>query len=143
MRTSILFMAGITSDLQRDEGFQAHPYKCTAGTLSIGYGRNLDDVGISKAEAEILLRNDILKAQGDLDRIFPLTASSLSNNCYKVLVNMIFNLGATRFLTFRKMRKAVEEGDFERAADEMLDSLWARQVGLRAERLAQLMRDGR
>lgn len=135
------FVKRLMEDLARDEGFRQFPYTCTAGALTVAYGRNLDAKGISRAEADILLRNDIVDAQADLERVFPV-ASRLSDNRYRALVNMMFNLGAERFMQFRKMRAAIERGDFEAAADEMVDSRWARQVGARAERLEDLMRRG-
>ncbi len=141
MKVSRSFMKELMEDLARDEGFRQFPYTCTAGALTIGYGRNLDAKGVSRAEADILLRNDVVDAQADLERVFPV-ASSLSDARYRVLVNMMFNLGAERFMQFRRMRAAIEAGDFDRAADEMLNSRWARQVGARAERLADLMRKG-
>jgi len=57
-------------------------------------------------------------------------------------MNMLFNLGYTRFLGFKKMLHAIEVRDFNHAANEMLDSKWAGQVGQRAIELAQIMRSG-
>jgi lysozyme len=59
-----------------------------------------------------------------------------------VIINMAFNLGVYRLGKFHKMRQAVYSSDWNRAADEMLDSRWAQQVGERAQRLAQMMREG-
>lgn len=140
-RNGRAFMKKLMEDLVRDEGFRSHPYLCTAGALTIGYGRNLDAKGITPAEADILLRNDVVDAQADLERVFPV-ASTLSDNRYRALVNMMFNLGAGRFMGFRKMRQAIERDDFEAAADEILDSRAARQCPARYERLANLMRRG-
>lgn len=140
-RDGMIFMHKIMADLRRDEGFMQYPYHCTGGALTIGYGRNLDAKGISHAEADILLRNDVVEAQADLERVCPL-ASSLSDNRYRALLNMVFNLGSSRFMTFRNMLAAIRAGNYDRAADEMLDSKWARQVGIRAERLAEIMRRG-
>ena len=67
---------------------------------------------------------------------------SLSDNRYNALVDMMFNLGKPRFLTFKKMIKAVECGDFDTAANEMLDSKWARQTKSRAIELSNLIREG-
>lgn len=127
--------------IKRHEGLRLKPYRDTVGILTIGYGRNLEDVGISEDEAELMLQNDIAGARKRLEEIFT-AASTLSGPRYNVLVDMIFNLGPGGFMGFRKMRKAVEEGDFERAAQEMLDSKWAVQVKGRAEELARMMRQG-
>lgn len=131
----------VIEQLKRHEGFRSKPYKCTADKTTIGYGRNLEDVGISTAEAEYLLLNDLEQAIKDAKALF-CNFAELSENRQAVLVNMAFNLGRSRLKTFSNMRAAVEHKDFCRAADEMLDSLWAKQVKGRATELAALMRDG-
>ena len=56
----------LIEQLMRHEGFRTKPYRCSAGKLTIGYGRNLDDKGITKAEAFMMLKNDIEEAYLDL-----------------------------------------------------------------------------
>jgi len=129
----------LIDDLKRDEGFRNRPYECSAGRLTIGYGRNLTVKGISMEEAEILLDNDISDAKIGLKRALPDT--ELNDNQYRALVNMVFNLGYHGFIGFKRMLKALNERDFGRAAAEMLDSKWAGQVGERAERLEKLVRN--
>jgi lysozyme len=123
------------------EGFRRKPYQDTVGKLTVGYGRNLDDVGISEQEAEFMLMNDLngalLVARGLVDHF-----DQLADHRQEALVEMAFNLGATRLAKFHNMIAAVEAGDFEKAADEMLDSLWAKQVKGRAKELSDLMRAG-
>lgn len=127
--------------VKRHEGLRLMPYRCTAGKLTIGYGRNLEDNGISQDEAEMLLTNDLYRTHFYLSRIVP-NPRDLGKNRYYALMDMLFNLGTSRFLGFKKMLTAIKGGDFGLAADEMLDSKWARQVGSRAVELAQMMRDG-
>ena len=121
-----------------DEGFRGVPYLCTAGKTTIGYGRNLDANPLSKAEAEFLLENDLKKVAKQASK-FGFYAK-LSPRRRAVIINMIFNLGLGRFSQFKKMIKAIEENRYAVAAEEMLDSKWARQVGDRAIRLAKQMR---
>lgn len=128
-------------ELSRDEDVRTKPYKDSVGKLTIGVGRNLDDKGLSKAEINILLNNDINDSEADLDRTFPWWRQ-LSDNRQRVLLNMCFNLGIKRLAGFKNMLKDVQNGLFDRAAVEMLDSLWARQVGGRAVRLAKMMKNG-
>lgn len=135
-------MEWIMFDLKEDEGLRLFPYRCPAGKLTIGYGRNLEDKGISNSEADILLRNDIVEAELALQRTFPIIDGKLSMNRKRVVVNMIFNLGLSGFLQFNAMIRALANEDYQKAADEMLDSLWAKQVGNRALKLANLMRKG-
>lgn len=129
--------------LKVDEGLSLVPYRCTSGKLTIGYGRNLDDVGITSVEAELLLKHDVEVAT----RVARLTVGNdtwfdLTEARKAVLINMAFNLGATRFAQFKKTLQAIRDGDYETASSEMLDSRWARQVGARADRLAALMKQG-
>jgi lysozyme len=127
-----------------DEGLRLKPYRDTVGKLTIGIGRNLDDVGISKDEALYLLENDIQRAIKEATQIFGTYRwLSLDKVRQAVILDMLFNLGKTRFLTFKKFIQAVKEKDFEKAAEEMLDSKWAKQVGRRAKRLAYMMKTGK
>ena len=126
-----------------DEGIRLKPYKDTVGKLTIGVGRNLDDVGISEDEALYLLNNDIKKAKEDVKKVFGEMFHELDPVRQAVLIDMMFNLGLPRFLGFKKFIQAVKERDFSKASQEMLDSRWARQVKSRAERLSYMMRTGR
>ncbi|WP_444942728.1 glycoside hydrolase family protein [Microbulbifer sp. ZKSA006] len=120
------------------EGFREKPYRCTAGKLTVAFGRNLDDVGLSREEGEILLANDIEVSLAILqDRVDGFDC--LSQVRQAVLVDMCFNLGWPRLSGFKRFLAAVEDGDYSEAAKEMLDSKWARQVGRRARRLADMM----
>ncbi len=126
--------------LTRDEGLRLKPYVDTVGKVTIGVGRNLTDVGISEAEALVLLRNDIARATTDA-LTFP-WFGSLDPARKAVVVSMIFNMGLPRFRGFANTIRSIEAGDYHDAAKRMLQSLWARQVGKRAERLAATMRTG-
>ena len=131
----------IRDDLVRDEGLRLKPYRCTAGKLTIGIGRNLDDVGISRDEALYLLENDIARAHADASRTFP-WYGALDEVRQGVVLNMVFNLGLTRFSQFHQTIQHIQRGEYAAAADQMLKSLWAKQVGARATRLARQMREG-
>jgi lysozyme len=133
--------ARLAKTLGRDEGLRLKPYRCTAGKLTIGIGRNLDDRGISKAEAAVMFQNDLDGAVAELDRALPWWRE-LNAVRQEVLINMAFNLGMPGLLKFVNTLAAVQRGDYERAAKGMRVSLWARQVGSRAERLAREMETG-
>ena len=128
--------------LIRHEGLRLKPYKDSVGKLTIGVGRNLDDKGITKEEAIHLLLNDIYDTMSDLDRTLPWWRG-LDEVRKAILINMCFNLGLPRLMTFRKMLKALEDRNYELAAKEMLDSKWAKQVGNRAIELSEMMRTGK
>jgi len=132
----------LEAELTRDEGLRLKPYRCTAGKLTIGVGRNLEDSGISEDEAGYLLRNDIARIESELDDHLPWWRDLRSDARQRVLANMAFNLGIGGLLKFQRMLVAAKNGNYEIAANEMLGSLWARQVGNRATRLANMMRAG-
>ena len=127
--------------LIRYEGFRSKPYRDIKGKLTIGIGRNLDDVGISKDEAFYMLQNDIDRAINVLDEIIPEWVD-LDDVRQEVMINMAFNLGY-KLKTFKKFLLNIKEKNFEKASEEMLNSLWAKQVGKRADELAYAMRYGK
>lgn len=136
-----LFRLKLRGALLRDEGLVLKPYHDSVGKLTIGVGRNLDDVGISTEEATMMLENDIVRFERDVMVTFPWSAD-LDDPRRGILVMMAFNLGTRGLGGFRKMLAAMQRGDWDGAATEMLDSKWATQVGERAVRLAQQMRSG-
>ena len=123
------------------EGLELKPYRCTAEKLTIGVGRNIEDRGITEDEARYLLKNDIKIVEDELLEKKPVVAG-LDAVRQRVLVDMGFNLGIPTLLKFQNMWAAIEEEDFETAAEEAMDSRWAKQVGRRAERLCQAMATG-
>jgi len=133
----------IKEQLVRHEGLRLKPYRCTAGKLTIGVGRNLDDCGISKKEAYILLENDIQNCEKQLLDEIPEIYNALDEVCKSVLLNMCFNLGIGGLLGFNNTLAFIAAGDWERAANGMLASKWAKQVGRRAIELSELIRKGK
>jgi len=131
----------LKEDLILDEGLRLKPYSDTVGKTTIGVGRNLDDRGLSKAEAEYLLENDLGWVRVELDRKAPWWRD-LPDGPGRALINMCFNLGWPRLSGFRNMLAALEVGDFDQAANHALESRWATQVGGRALRIADLIRGG-
>jgi lysozyme len=130
----------LADQLRRDEGWRTYPYKDTVGKQTIGYGRNLDDVGISPAEGDFLLANDIKAATVALESHFP-WVMGLDSVRQGVLLNMVFNIGIGGLAGFKETLAKVEAGDYAGAA-QMLSSKWAQQVGHRAVRLALQMQSG-
>lgn len=127
-------------DLIRDEGVVLKPYRDTVGKLTIGVGRNLDDVGITQEEALYLLTNDIDRHIKEALRVWPW----LEKKPIKIrlaIYNMAFNLGIPRLRQFIKMMDAIYKDDYKTAAREALDSKWAKQVGKRADRIVQFMEE--
>jgi len=124
--------------IKRNEGLRLKPYKCSAGKLTIGYGRNIEDNGISLDEAEFLLSSDIRSVTEDIRRLIP-DFDSLGLPQKTALIDMGFNLGITRLSRFKLMLKAVNARDFKTAAMELLDSNYANQLPNRSSKNAQLI----
>lgn len=128
--------------VKRDEGLRLKPYMDTVGKITIGYGRNLSDNGITQLEAADMLDQDLQRHVSDLLRAFPWVLE-LDATRQIVLANMAFNMGVPTLSSFRKMWQAIKAHDYDEAARQMLDSDWAQQVGDRAHRLASAMASGR
>lgn len=116
-------------------------YKDSLGIETIGYGRNIKDNGLSDEEAEYLLLNDIKDVLFSLMRLYPWYIH-LSQNRQFALADMAFNMGIPRLQKFKKMLIALEAHDYETAAQEALDSKWAKQVGGRANEIVNMILDG-
>lgn len=127
--------------LVNHEQYKQFPYIDTTGHITVGIGRNLTDRGISTTEAFYLLDDDILYFSGKLNHFLKFFAS-LDENRQIALIDMCFNLGVQGFLNFTQMILALEAGDYHRAADEMMNSKWANQVGERATTLSNIIRTG-
>ena len=136
-------MNRIKDQLVRHEGLRLKPYRCTAGKLTIGIGRNLEDRGISQKEAYAMLERDILDFEQQLFNEIPEVYNKLDEVRQSVLLNMCFNLGIKGLLEFKNTLAFIDAGDWERAANGMLASKWAKQVGMRAIELSELMRKGK
>ena len=126
---------------KRFEGLRLKPYLCPAGKLTIGYGHNIEDNGITEEIAVKLLDTDLANAEREVRAKFS-SYAKLNEARQFVLVDMCFNIGINRLLTFKKMFAALAKGEYHTAAREMLNSRWAVQVGNRAKTLAEIMKSG-
>jgi len=126
------------------EGYSEKPYLCPAGKWTIGYGYNYDDrgfsvemiteileKGFSRDTAEKLLERDVKECISALDKLFPFYRG-LSEPRRAVVTDMVYQLGLKGFQLFKRMIKALEQGDHQRAALEMQNSRWYKQSGRRS-----------
>ena len=134
--------AALVANLIRDEGIRLKIYQDTVGKWTIGIGRNLSDRGISRDEAMTLLHNDIDSHLREVRAALP-WFDALDEVRQRAVVNMAFNLGVPKLMEFRNTLQAIADGDWRKAAAGMRASLWAKQVGARAERLAQMIERGK
>lgn len=117
------------------------PYTDTVGKLTIGYGRNLDDNGISQEEADFLFDNDFHNCERQLAKCS--WYRDQPEGVQAALMNMCFNLGLPRLKGFKRMIAALEAKNYTVAAQEALNSKWATQVGQRAKDVAVMLREGK
>ena len=126
------------------EGFSPYAYLDSKGFWTVGYGRCVDrraGGGISTDEALFLLRNDIAGVAAALDIALPWWIH-VGHVRGAVLADMAFNMGTAGLLKFHKMLGHVERGEWDEAADDLLDSQYAREVPARAAENARRMRTG-
>ena len=130
-------------DLKRDEGLRLTAYKDTVGVWTIGYGHaHVAPATVwTQAQADSQLHVDVARAVADLDSALGWWRD-LDDVRQDVMAELAFNMGIGTLLEFRNTLGAVQRGDYAAAADGMAASLWARQVGARALRLAAMMRTG-
>jgi lysozyme len=135
----------LTRQLKGDEGVKPCVYLDHLGWKTIGVGRLVDDrkpgAGLRQIEIDFMLRNDIE------DRINALSQKltwfqDLDDARRGVLLSMSFQMGVDGLLGFKNTLKMIEQGNYEAAADGMLNSLWAKQTPARAKRMAEQMRTG-
>lgn len=140
-----------------NEGMRLKPYKCPAGFKTIGIGRNLEtnpltpeekafighnvDEGINAEQAFFLCRHDIAKVKAELDRYLPWWKDLNTDRQY-VMVDLCFNMGITKLLKFQKTLNSIATGFYIKAGEQLMQSLYAKQVGRRAERNAKCLQTG-
>ena len=135
------FVDELLTRLEGEEGIRLFPYRDSLGVLTIGIGRNLETRGLTAEEARDLCRHDLRDTWAGLLARWPWMAG-LDEPRRVVVIDMAFNLGIAGLANFVKFLAALKTGEYAHAADEMLASRWAGQVGQRAARLAALMRTG-
>jgi lysozyme len=134
----------LMKELMLDEGYKQEIYADPLGHLTFGVGHliteNDEEYGkevgtpVTKERIEECLQQDIKTVFSELDMNQPWWRS-LDSNRQRVIANMCFNLGHPRFSKFKKFIAAMQTSNWEKAAEEMMDSKWSTQVGERAIRL--------
>jgi lysozyme len=130
--------------LKRHEGVEHHIYRCSAGFWTIGAGRNVDPqggLGLSDDEVDYLLQNDIERVIKELSTEYR-WFNSLDDVRKDAMIDISFNLGATRLRGFKRALAAMEVADYKMAAKEFLDSKWSRDVKGRATELCYMIEMG-
>lgn len=143
----------IKNMLVNHEGVRPKPYldccgkywrDCTClkkGQLTIGIGRDLDAEGVSKDEIDLMCTNDIFNHVNDLNTHLPWW-NGLSPNRQKVMVDMCYQMGIGGVLEFQHFLNYLENGEFDKAKFELLDSVYAKETPERAQENAELIEKG-
>jgi lysozyme len=134
-------ITSLVSDLRRDEGVEAKPYRDTAGFLTIGVGHNLDAEGLCDEAINAQLEFDIYrKAIEPVARYCPWSATA-PEDVKRGLWNLAFNLGIGGLLKWKVTLGHLEAGRYAEAADALMSNkVYVKQVGQRADRIAALWR---
>ena len=145
----------IKESIKKHEGLKLKPYLCPKKKLTIGYGRNLEDRGITQIEAETMLERDLLDIKLELEDSIKFFYK-LDHIRQNVLIEMAYNMGVPKLLNFKNTLEYMRKGDFINASEEMLNSKWHRDFMeydlkdgkrnnnglLRSEYLSIVMREG-
>ena len=134
----------ILKQLRRDEGEVLSAYQDHLGFWTIGVGRLIDKRkggGLSPEESAFLLNNDVDTRIKALEDVFP-WFKGMDEARKGVLVNMSFQIGVGGLKAFKNTLSSVADGLYDKAASQMLESLWATQTPERAKRLAEQMKTG-
>ena len=137
----------LKNQIEKHEGKRRKAYEDTLGNWTIGIGHLIklpDEEYLLKAnlkdyEIEHLFNTDLNQAINDARNF--IGESSINETAFEVIVNMAFNLGYPKLSQFVKLQKALQENDYTKASQEMLNSRWAKQVPNRASELALIMED--
>lgn len=137
-----------------DEGYRQKPYRDSKGIWTIGIGFNLESHGYTESQIQAL-EKDGWSYDYALQKLHERIAedvkwmswwplwSKLNEPRKAVLLNMAYQLGQDRLSKFKKMLAAVSSEDWETAAFEMRNSIWAKHDSpARAVRLAKVMETG-
>jgi len=137
-------MSLIIEMLRQNEGVRTHAYKCTANKTTIGVGRNIETgsgLGLSNSEINYLLANDVKRVNSELLGAFR-WYKTLGTERKDAMMDMCFNMGLPRLMQFKKALAAMAKGDYVTASAEFLDSRWAKQVGMRAVTITDIIETG-
>ena len=140
----------LREEIEADEGCKYEVYLDHLGLPTFGIGHLVLDSDIEYGEpagtivsedrVSECFNSDIGTVLSECERLYE-DFSSLPEDVQRIIANMMFNMGYPRLSKFKGMKAGVDARDWNQAADEMVDSVWYRQVTNRAERLVQRMRE--
>ena len=140
----MIIESDVTARLKADEGFVPHAYNDHLGFATVGFGRLIDKRrggGITRQEAEYLLRNDIYKCAAECESRFEWW-DALDDVRQGAIVCMAYQLGTSGVANFKRMIAAIKRRDWVTVEKEALDSTWSKQTPARARRMARILKTG-
>ena len=132
-------MKDIIEQLKNHEGYKPTVYKCTAGVDTIGVGFAIKDLHLSEEVCDLILKEKLEVLEERFENKFDWFAES-PVEVRNVMLNMAYQLGFSGFCKFKKTIALVEEREWEKASEEMLDSKWAKQTPNRANELSEIIK---
>jgi len=140
----------LREEIEADEGCKYEVYLDHLGLPTFGIGHLVLDSDIEYGEpagtivsedrVSECFNSDIGTVLSECERLYE-DFPDLPEDVQRIIANMMFNMGYPRLSKFKGMKAGVDARDWQQAADEMVDSVWYRQVTNRAERLVQRMRE--
>ena len=139
----------LREELERDEGVKYEVYNDHLGLPTFGIGHLIIDsdpeygavIGTEVRDYRVkeAFEEDVQNVLTDCEKLY-VQWEHLPEEVQLIIANMMFNMGRTRLSKFKGMKAGVDSRDWNKAADEMVDSVWYRQVTNRADRLVERMR---
>lgn len=131
-------LATLFADIKQAEGWKPEAYQDSVGVWTIGYGTNLQELTINRTLGEQWLQERVLQSEHEAQRFE--WYARLNAPRKRAIVELIYNMGLRRFVGFIRMIGALDRGNYGLAATELMTSKYASQVGVRATRLAAMLR---
>ena len=131
-------MKDIIEQLKVHEGYKSRVYKCTAGVDTIGVGFAIKDLELSEDVCDLILTEKLEVLEERFEKKFDWFATS-PVEVRNVMLNMAYQLGFAGFCKFKKTIAYLQEAEWEKASEEMLDSRWAKQTPNRAKELSEII----
>jgi lysozyme len=129
------------NEVKEREALRLKLYKDTTGHLTIGWGHNIQDKGISLEIAQLILDEDIAEAEDELERNFT-WVNDLDPVRQAALLDMMFNMGTPALKKFKRSLGFIRTGKYKEAGISLRQTLWYKQVGQRAERVIRMIETG-
>ena len=129
----------LLSSIRKHEGFRSKVYKCSEGFDTIGYGFAIKDLVLDEDICNIILQRKLEALIRSIEFKFSWYAD-LPNVVKDSVIECCYQLGLSGFGKFKKTIEHLKNEEWELAADEMLDSKWAKQTPNRAKALSDRVR---